>query len=52
MEDALLRSADQDARSLLAAAQPDWNRAVPHCPKWDAAELVRHMGGILAWMAA
>ena len=52
MEDALLRSADQDARSLLAAAQPDWNRAVPHCPKWDTAELVRHMGGILAWMAA
>ena len=52
MEDVLLRSADQDARSLLAAAQPDWNRAVPHCPKWDTAELVRHMGGILAWMAA
>ena len=25
---------------------------MPHCPKWDTAELVRHMGGILAWMAA
>ena len=52
MEEVLLHSADQDARSLLAAAQPDWNRAVPHCPTWDTAELVRHMGGILAWMAA
>jgi uncharacterized protein (TIGR03083 family) len=25
---------------------------VPHCPDWDAAGLVRHMGGIFPWMAA
>jgi uncharacterized protein (TIGR03083 family) len=25
---------------------------VPHCPEWDVAELVRHMGNILMWMAA
>jgi uncharacterized protein (TIGR03083 family) len=49
---ALLHSAGEDARSLLAAARSDWNRPVPHCPAWDAAGLVRHMGGILAWMAA
>ena len=53
MEDAaLLRAAADDGRSLLAAAQTDWDRAVPHCPEWDAAGLVRHMGSILMWMAA
>jgi uncharacterized protein (TIGR03083 family) len=25
---------------------------VPQCPGWDAADLIRHMGGILVWMAA
>ena len=49
---ATLRSAGDDARSLLAAAQDDWARTVPHCPGWDTADLVRHMGGILLWMAA
>lgn len=49
---ALLHSAGDDARSLLAAARADWGRTVPHCPEWDAAELVRHMGNILMWMAA
>ena len=53
MEDAvLLNTAAEDARSLLAAARSDWDRKVPHCPEWDAADLVRHMGGILLWMAA
>jgi uncharacterized protein (TIGR03083 family) len=41
-----------DGRDLLAAAQTDWARPVPHCPGWDAAALVGHMGGILAWMGA
>lgn len=41
-----------DATALLAAAESDWNRPVPHCPEWDQAQLVRHTGGILAWMAA
>lgn len=49
---ALLHAAADDARSLLAAAQTDWDRTVPHCPEWDAADLVGHMGGILMWMAA
>ncbi|HWD24354.1 MAG TPA: maleylpyruvate isomerase N-terminal domain-containing protein, partial [Acidimicrobiales bacterium] len=47
-----LPSADCDARALLTAAEGDWTRPVPHCPGWDAAELVRHTGGILQWMAA
>ena len=41
-----------DAKALLAGAQTSWTRRVPHCPGWDTAELVRHTGGILAWMAA
>jgi uncharacterized protein (TIGR03083 family) len=49
---ALLHAAADDARSLLAAAQTGWGRTVPHCPEWDAADLVGHMGGILMWMAA
>jgi uncharacterized protein (TIGR03083 family) len=47
-----LPTAADDARSLLAAAQTDWGRPVPHCPEWDAADLVRHMGSIFIWMAA
>jgi uncharacterized protein (TIGR03083 family) len=49
---AFLSCADHDARLLLAAAEPDWARPVPHCPEWDAAELVRHTGGILGWITA
>jgi uncharacterized protein (TIGR03083 family) len=48
----LLQAADQDSRALLVAAQTGWDRPVPHCPDWDAAGLVRHMGGIQFWMAA
>jgi uncharacterized protein (TIGR03083 family) len=40
-----------DGRDLLAAAQTDWLRPIPHCPGWDAADLVGHMGSILGWMA-
>jgi uncharacterized protein (TIGR03083 family) len=47
-----LGATTRDGRSLLAAAQADWGRPVPHCPAWDAAGLVRHMGRIFAWMAA
>jgi uncharacterized protein (TIGR03083 family) len=50
--DALLMCADRDARSLLAAAKADWPLPVPDCPGWNAEELVRHTGGILAWIAA
>jgi len=49
---ALLTCAAADARSLLAAASSRWDTAVPHCPGWDAAELVRHQGSILYWMAS
>jgi hypothetical protein len=48
----LLRSADKDARALLVAAQTRWDRPVPHCPEWDAAGLVSHVGTVLAWQAA
>jgi uncharacterized protein (TIGR03083 family) len=48
----LLQAADNDARRLLSVAATDWGRPVPHCPAWDGAELVRHTGGILLWMAA
>jgi hypothetical protein len=48
---ALLDCAAADARSLLAAASTRWDAAVPHCPGWDTAELVRHQGGIFTWMA-
>jgi mycothiol maleylpyruvate isomerase-like protein len=41
----------KDGHDLLTAAGTDWSRPIPHCPGWDAADLVGHMGGILAWMA-
>jgi uncharacterized protein (TIGR03083 family) len=47
-----LSVAELDARSLLEAGQGDWSMPVPQCPEWDAAGLVRHMGGIFRWMAA
>jgi uncharacterized protein (TIGR03083 family) len=50
--DPFLSVADIDARELLAAAETDWTRPVPHCPDWDAAGLVRHTGAIFEWMAA
>jgi uncharacterized protein (TIGR03083 family) len=40
-----------DGRDLLTATETNWSRPIPHCPGWDAADLIRHMGGILAWMA-
>jgi uncharacterized protein (TIGR03083 family) len=40
-----------DGRDLLAAAETNWSRPIPHCPGWDAADLVGHMGSILGWMA-
>jgi uncharacterized protein (TIGR03083 family) len=49
---ALLDAADYDAHRLLAMAEADWDRPVPQCPAWDAAELVRHTGSILSWMSA
>ena len=41
-----------DGRALIVGAATKWVRPVPDCPDWDAAGLVRHTGGILAWMAA
>jgi hypothetical protein len=40
-----------DGRDLLTAAETDWLRPVLHCPGWDAADLVGHMGAILGWIA-
>jgi uncharacterized protein (TIGR03083 family) len=40
-----------DGRDLLAAADTDWLRPVPHCPGWNAADLVGHTGAILGWIA-
>ena len=45
-------AAEQDARALLVAAQIQWDRPVLHCPDWDAAELVRHMGSVVRWQGA
>jgi uncharacterized protein (TIGR03083 family) len=47
-----LHSAEQDGRALLVAAQIQWDRPVPHCPGWDEAELVRHMGSVMRWQGA
>jgi uncharacterized protein (TIGR03083 family) len=47
-----LRVADNEARALLAAAETAWEQTIPHCPEWDAAELVRHTGTVFGWMAA
>jgi Mycothiol maleylpyruvate isomerase N-terminal domain len=48
----MLNATRADATALLTAAETDWARPVPHCPAWDQAQLVRHTGGIFAWMAA
>ena len=40
-----------DGYDLLTAARSDWLRPIPHCPGWSAADLVGHMGSILAWIA-
>ena len=48
----LLDSAEQDARALLVAAQIQWDRPIPHCPGWDAAGLVRHLGSVVRWQGA
>lgn len=48
----LLPVAARDARALLTAAEADWAAPIVHCPAWDAEGLVRHVGGIFAWMAA
>ena len=40
-----------DGRDLLASAERDWLRPVPHCPGWNAADLVGHTGAILGWIA-
>jgi Mycothiol maleylpyruvate isomerase N-terminal domain/SCP-2 sterol transfer family len=48
----LLPAAATDARALLSAAEDNWSAPIVHCPAWDAEGLVRHVGGIFAWMAA
>lgn len=50
-ENELLDVVAVDGAALIAAAELKWARPVPDCPDWDAAGLVRHTGGILAWMA-
>ena len=48
----LLHSAEQDGRALLLAAQIQWDRPVLHCPDWDVAGLVRHVGSVVRWQGA
>jgi uncharacterized protein (TIGR03083 family) len=50
--ESLLHVADREGRALLASAETTWEQPIPHCPDWDAAELVRHTGTIFGWMAA
>jgi uncharacterized protein (TIGR03083 family) len=47
----LLTTTAADGRELLTTAEADWSQPIPHCPGWDAGDLVGHMGAILAWMA-
>jgi hypothetical protein len=47
-----LQAIGDDAAALLEAALLDPGVPVPHCAPWDAGHLVRHQGGIFAWMAA
>jgi uncharacterized protein (TIGR03083 family) len=47
----LVRTSQAEGQALLAAARTGWHRPVPDCPDWDVAALVRHVGGILGWMA-
>jgi uncharacterized protein (TIGR03083 family) len=49
---ALLNVLAVDGSRLLAAVESDWHRPVPTCPGWDGAELVRHTGGIFAWISS
>ncbi|WP_343574511.1 maleylpyruvate isomerase N-terminal domain-containing protein, partial [Mycobacterium sp.] len=49
--DAFQDVVSKDGRALIIAAESNWVRPVPDCPDWDAAGLVRHTGGILAWIA-
>lgn len=48
----LLTTTGADGRDLLTAARSNWSRPITHCPDWNAAQLVAHMGAILAWIAA
>ena len=50
METSLHPTVEPDALALLEAASSGWARPVPDCPGWDAAELVRHTGGVLSWI--
>jgi uncharacterized protein (TIGR03083 family) len=50
-EPELFTIAAADGYDLLAAAESDWSRPIPHCPGWSAADLVGHTGSILAWIA-
>ena len=52
MDPTILNVTRADATAILAAAETDWSRQVPHCPDWDQAQLVRHTGGIFAWITA
>jgi uncharacterized protein (TIGR03083 family) len=40
-----------DGLALLSATESDWSRPIPHCPGWNAGDLVGHMGAVLAWMS-
>jgi uncharacterized protein (TIGR03083 family) len=46
----VLAVARVDGRDLLTAAASDWSAPISNCPGWDAAQLVGHMGAILAWI--
>ena len=39
-----------DSAALAAAARKGLDAAVPSCPEWDVAELVRHTGRVHQWV--
>lgn len=47
----LLTTTAADGHDLLHAAGSNWSRPIPHCPGWNAGDLVGHLGAILGWIA-
>jgi uncharacterized protein (TIGR03083 family) len=49
--DALLECLRADGAALATAARLGLEAAVPGCPGWDVAELLRHIGSVHRWAA-
>ena len=45
-----LEAIRRESATFAAAARRDLEAAVPSCPDWDVAELVRHLGRVQRWV--